>query len=352
MTLRDRLSEARSRAPRTYEEGPPFSIAKAKTPEYERWWAETFESKKIVPTIEHPGIEDAAPLRRFMDLPKFLDLIISGRLLLPRLAELKRCDPHECDAKPDYSQVAREELERRVIDLREFVSESATHASGFASGSRYASALSVIGSIEDRVKRMSLDDLTQAAWFAEHSRLKKELVCSCWYGGEMESDAMWRLYCEHVGVAITTSISRLKRAVSCFVPKLFSEHFKLSLEKVTYKDTTCSGDTHPWLIKRRAFRHEDEVRLYVDYPFASAPGFDLLVDPRRLIQEVTVTPYAQKWQSDLIEATFKRVLGSSGHRVRLKSTIVKQSTHMDASDPIWPESNTGNYFSSLPQTEG
>ena len=90
-----------------------------------------------------------------------------------------------------------------------------------------------------------MDELKQAAWFGEHSRLKQELVCSCWYGGEMESDAMWRLYCEHVGVAITTSVSRLKRAVSCFVPKLFSEHFKLSLAKVTYEDTACCRDTTP-----------------------------------------------------------------------------------------------------------
>ena len=335
----------------------PISIAKkAKTPEFERWWGETFESKEIVPTIEHPGIEDAAPLRRFMDLPKFLDLIISGRLLLPRLAELKRCDPHECDAKPDYSQVPREELERRVINLREFAPKSAIADSGFGSGSRYLPALDVADSFDDRVKRMSLDELKQAAWFGEHSRLKQELVCSCWYGGEMESDAMWRLYCEHVGVAITTSVSRLKRAVSCFVPKLFSEHFKLSLAKVTYEDTACCRDTTPWLIKRPAFRHEHEVRMYVDYPFARAPGFDLLVDPYRLIEAVTVTPYAEKWQSDIIEATIERVLGSSGRsrlrRISLKSIIVKQSTHMDASDPVWPESNTGNYFSSLPQTKG
>ena len=162
---------------------------------------------------------------------------------------------------------------------------------------------------------------------------------------------MWRLYCEHVGVAITTSVSRLKRAVLCFVPKLFSEHFKLSLAKVAYEDTACCRETPPWLIKRLAFRHEHEVRLYVDYPFARAPGFDLLVDPCRLIEEVTVTLYAQKWQSEIIEATIEKLLRPSGRRISLKSIIVKQSTHMDASDPIWPKAAPDNYFSSLPQTE-
>ena len=322
---------------------PPF--AGTKTPEYERWSAETFGSEEIKPTIEHPGIEDAAPLHRFMDLPKFLDLIIRGRLLLPRVAELKRCDPHECDAKPDYSLRSRPELERQVIDLREFAPKSAAEARGFGFGSGYPLALDVPVSLEDRVKLMSLDDLKQAAWFVEHSRLKQELVCSCWYDGEKESDAMWRLYCEHVGVAITTSVSCLKKAVSCSVPKLFSKDFKLSLEEVDYNDPVCCRDLRPWLIKRPAFEHEHEVRLYVDYPFACAPGFALLVDPYCLIKEVTVTPYAQKRQADLIEATIERVLGSS-------AIIVKQSTHMDASDPIWPESDTSNYFASLPQTEG
>jgi hypothetical protein len=351
MTLQERLNEALSAAPQMYEDAPGTWRGKAKTPEYEHWWKETFGIVETVPTIEHPGIGDDAPLRRFMDLPKFLDLIVSRRLLLPRLAELKQCDPHECDAKPDYNRVARKELERRVIDLREFALEFASEASGLGSGSRYLSALNMIDSFEDRVKRMPLDDLKQAAWFAEHSRLKQELVCSCWYGGEMESDAMWRLYCEHVGVAITTSVSRLKRAVSCFVPKLFSEHFKLSLEKVQYEDTACSRGTHPWLIKRPAFRHEDEVRLYVDYPLARAPGFHLFVDPFCLIEKVTVTPYAEKWQAEIIEAAIKKLLRPSGRRISLKSILVKQSTHMDASDPIWPESDMGNYFSSLPQTE-
>jgi hypothetical protein len=153
-----------------------FTATKAKSPEYEHWWKETFGIVETVPTIEHLGIGDDAPLRRFMDLPKFLHLIISGRLFLPRLAELKQCDPHECDAKPDYSQVPREELERRVIDLREFAPKSAIADSGFGSGSRYLPALDVADSFDDRVKRMSLDELKQAAWFGEHSRLKQE-----WY---------------------------------------------------------------------------------------------------------------------------------------------------------------------------
>jgi hypothetical protein len=248
--------------------------------------------------------------------------------------------------------VPREELERRVIDLREFAPKSATEATEFGSGPRYPLPLDVTDAFEARIKRILLDDLRQAAWFVEHSRLKQELVCSCWYGGEMESDAMWRLYCEHVGVAITTSVSRLKRAVSCFVPKLFAEHFKLSLAKVTYEDTACPKGTPPWLIKRPAFRHEHEVRLYVDYPFTRAPGLDLLVDPCRLIERVTVTPYARKWQADLIEATIERVLRGSGRLIRFKRIIVKQSTHMDASDPGWPDSGTDDYLSLLPPNEG
>ena len=331
MTLRERLSEAFSKAPRMYKDaGQRLALASPKTPEYERWSEETFGIVEVTPTIEHPGIPDDAPLRRFIDLPKALDLLVNRRLVLPRLAELIKCDPRECDARPDYNQASREDLERKVIELKEFAPDSedtssiySFHSLGLVSG-----GLSVKNSFEDRVKQMSLNDLKQAAWFVEHERLKQDLVCSCWYGSAMESDAMWKLYCDRVGVAITTSVSRLKSSVKCHVPKLFSDHLRLSLAKIAYDDTTCCKDTAPWLIKRTAFRHEDEVRLYMDYPFVRFPGFELTVSPHRLIKEIIVTPYAQRWQSEVIEATIGRLLRPSERRIGPRnSMIVKQSTH-------------------------
>lgn len=341
MTLRERYDDAFARAPKMFKGEVntntqdvqisglrPCLASREKTPEYECWIKENFDRVRISPQIVHPDINDEAPLRRFMDLPKFLDLIVNQELLLPRLAELQRSDPYECYAKPDYNQMPREQLERYVMGRREFAPESFQNADTNFFGI-YQTLGGTPDSFEDTIKKMSLDDLKQAAWFAEHSRLKQELVCSCWYGSEMDSDAMWRLYCESVGVSITTSVSRLKAAVTCFVPKVFAGDFKLSLAKIKYEDTAYCNSTSPWLIKRTAFRHEDEIRLYMDYPFTIAPGFRLSIDTYCLIEKVTVTPCAQKWQSDAIEATIKKLC----HNLK-----IVQSTHLDVSNPSWPQS--------------
>src|SRR5947209_17707102 len=63
MTLRERLSEAFSKAPRMHKDaGQRLALASPKTPEYERWSEETFGIVEVTPTIEHPGIPDDAPL--------------------------------------------------------------------------------------------------------------------------------------------------------------------------------------------------------------------------------------------------------------------------------------------------
>jgi hypothetical protein len=351
MTLRERLNDVFSKAPPMYRQDRYADVRALSpgqrrpliggllgeiTPEYNRWREETLKPIMIAPPIDHPGIEEEDPLCRFMDLPKFLDLIVGGRLLLPRLTELKDCDPHECEAPPDYSGLTRSELESQVITLKEFAPESMRDAGSYLNWLRdpFGPASE---SFDDLVRKMPLEDLKQAAWYLEHSRLKRDLVCGCWYGDEMESDAMWRLYCEHVGVAIITTVSRLKAAVRCVVPRVLSEHFRLSLARVAYEDTRGIA---PWLVKRPAFKHEHEVRLYVDYPLVRAPGFELLIKPHRLIKEVIVTPYAKEWQSKIIEETVERLLEAPGgrhvRRVRIDRTLIRQSTHLDASDPRWP----------------
>lgn len=186
----------------------------------------------------------------------------------------------------------------------------------------------------------------EALWFAEHARLKHDVACSCWYGSGVESDAMWRLYCGHVGVSVSTSISRIKKAVTCYVPKALVDRFKLSLAKVTYSDDETCGQTLPWLVKRLAFRHEEELRLFLDYPLIRAAGFELVIDPRVLIEKITVTPYAQKWEFEAVKATVEKIFLSSERRIGLGHSrpAIEQSAHLVATDPKWPQSAAANYF--------
>lgn len=124
MTLREILLRAQSQAPDAFEKDHKVSAKPAVTAEYERWRNETFGIEEFSPAIEHQGCLSEAPLRRFMDLPKFLDLLTSRQLRLPQLAHLIEDDPFECNAKPDYSQVDPELLKQRVRCLKEYAPES------------------------------------------------------------------------------------------------------------------------------------------------------------------------------------------------------------------------------------
>jgi hypothetical protein len=345
MTLRERVQESYSKAFQMFKSGPRhLGISTQPTPEYEAWLKENMQPTLIKPRIKHPKIESNARIRRFMDLPKFLDLISNRRLVLPSIRQLREGDPFECAARPDYSKISREELERRLLGLREFIPKHAMPDEKFSiMGAFYAAPIPM--TIEQMINAMSVEKLREAVWCVEHTRLQRELVCSCWYGSGMESDAMWRLYCEQVGVSISTTVSRLKASISYSVPKILAEHFELSLEPVEYRDAEFCGDSLPWLVKRHAFEHEREIRLFADYPYVFPPGLELLVEPRKLIESYTVTPYAKKWQADVIENTAKQFL--TPRRVgigRNGAPKCIRSTHLDASAPEWPKNDEGPVF--------
>ena len=245
-------------------------------------------------------------------------MLVNRRLLLPRLSALKKVDPWECSARRDYANMDREQLESIVIEIATLVPTLHLNA-----------LLSAHDLVPKQVKAMSLDELKQAAWFLEHSRFAEQVACSCWYGTDEDSDAMWRLYCSSVGVAITSSPERLKRSVKCSVPAVLADEFELTLAEIDYQNTDLSGNREPWLIKRKAFEPEKEIRLYVDYPLLTTAGFSLSVDPIELIERIVVTPYAPKWQCQVVEQALRELPAA-------RTIKIEQSSHRNTSEPAWP----------------
>ena len=323
MNLYDRLKEALATEPPT----KATKLLPEPSSEYKDWLAANFNEVEIKPLIEHPAISDHVQLRRFMDLPKLLDLIAKRRIVLPPIADLQKADPSECSVAPDYSGLSRKELECRIAELREFAPVELT---GMPTPMELLRGPFPYPTYLSHIERLSDDELRQAMWFVQYKRLSEHLFCSCWYGSEMESDAMWRLYCQQVGVVITTTVADLKDTCRCRVAKLFEKDFKLTLAPVDYNDSAvCNSE--PWLVKRTAFGHEHELRLYVDYPFSPYPGFTLSVNPLSLIKQITVTPYANRWQMEAIQAASKSILGESETNARFM-----RSAHMDPRTPKWP----------------
>ena len=280
-------------------------------------------------------------LRRFIDLPKLFDLLNSHVLFLPRLKELLNGDPFECYARTDYGS-CRQVLESRALKLGHY----APGASAISALSDFEDAfISPRKHFEESLKTLLLPELKKAVWYLERQRFQTEITCTCWYRGDAESDAMWKIYANQLGVAITTTVRRLKHAFTCHTLSGLADSFKLTLAAIKYDDKPDAGEVPPWLIKRTAFDHEKEIRLYCDHEFPQSKGLNLFVKPSKLIQEITVTPFAKEWQyraiADVLGHLANRGLRRSGH------IPIRHSSHMDIPSDEWPLQGPTDILSAL-----
>lgn len=165
-------------------------------------------------------------------------------------------------------------------------------------------------------------------------------MVNCWYEGDHESDAMWKLYSGNpYGLAIRTDMRAL---IGSFVGRYPNAIARV--QYIPYKDEVMPlGIDTPFLFKRINFEHEREVRVimtqYVTYQHlggdrnrveidfsvdACEVGLHYDVEPERLIQEVVVSPYAAPWLLDLTRAVASRYLLS----VPVRESKLKEQ-------PIW-----------------
>jgi len=140
-------------------------------------------------------------------------------------------------------------------------------------------------------------------------------VVNCWHLSEVESAAMWKLYGGERGLAIQTTLGRLKAS---FAP----DERPIYFYEVEYLD--FSGSTEPTLpfhsgyAKRKSFAHERELRActFVEEGDASLGAF-IAIDLESLIDGVFVAPECEPWIRDVVEGVMnaygvhKQVIRSS-----------------------------------------
>lgn len=307
--------------------------------QFERWSDESYERISIRPDVELKGVAPSEPIRRFVDLPKLFDLLANRRLILPRLRELVAADPYECFARKSFSNLSADELRKRAMELEVFAPEVACGpAPHIAPTAEISSLQEYVDSLpkskfDHDIKRMSHEELQRAVWRLEQERLKCDLVCSCWYKGTVESDAMWKIYAAQLGVCVVTTVERLVSAIQLQVPKIYAQYMRLGLSAVEYEDSSECGSKDPWLIKRKAFEHEKEVRLYCEVPYAFHSLFELQMDPSVLIEEIVISPFAAHWQMRSIAAAIRALLKEAG----INGIKVRPSQHMNAPSVGWPD---------------
>lgn len=124
---------------------------------------------------------------------------------------------------------------------------------------------------------------------------------SCWHKNKIENYAMWKVYVEtKPGIAIKTRISSLYKSLpvghvlsagdSPGYPKCFEQE-DVRINKVVYCDFDKPvGKIFSRFYKRKAFKYEDEIRLFANPREADIKGFYAPCDLSTLIEELVVSP--------------------------------------------------------------
>jgi len=144
---------------------------------------------------------------------------------------------------------------------------------------------------------------------------------------EGESDAMWRLYCQESGVAIQSTVERLQ---SCFKNPGGQMSRKIHIAPISYLNDDQESleqyyAEHPWMIKRRAFLHEEELRVwgeFLDY---------VPIDLEQLVETIIITPLAPPWAQEAIKSAIEGIFSSRG---KTKPNVIS-SKHLEAPNHVF-----------------
>jgi hypothetical protein len=133
----------------------------------------------------------------------------------------------------------------------------------------------------------------------------KYAFVSCWHNNNIESEALWRLYCppNSAGVAIRTDFSSLRRSLD--------DDHRLKYGHVQYVDFSkgFSGTYDRIFWKRKSLSHEAEVRAVIQNDWRSKSddsGILLPANLQCLIREVVISPFAPSWFEDVLKETMAK----------------------------------------------
>jgi hypothetical protein len=140
----------------------------------------------------------------------------------------------------------------------------------------------------------SVDLETAFVGYLKDEHIHEYLYVNCWHSNTDESAAMWSLYSNDCGVAIVTTLDRLRSALEIAAQEI-------EIAAVRYEAITpgfMAGS--PWRIKRPSFAHEREVRAVIRDSDCGAPGIGVPVDLEALIDKIQVSPDSEPWVESVV----------------------------------------------------
>ena len=169
---------------------------------------------------------------------------------------------------------------------------------------------------------------------------------NCWNQDDDESVALWNMYTSPAGgVAIRSSVASIRAALDPPGSVPTTAPSELYIGRVRYVDFATAEIPHdnafwPLVHKRLPYAFEREVRLVLwprplideaqslggeiwveNLPGIAPVGYDVPLDPARLIEQVVVAPQAPDWLLELV--------GDLARRYRLDAAISRSTLDED-----------------------
>jgi len=190
---------------------------------------------------------------KYLDLSKFLDLLLSQKLFL------SRSDKFEDQYEGTFSEPTYEEIKKLSENNPEFLQ-----------------------------------------YYKKH---REKVVVSSWHINEYESFAMWQIFTQNSeGLAIQSTIGRLQKALE--VEKEFKQYIG-EVKYIDYKKEFIPFDDmfFPFLFKRKSFQYEREVRIIADITSENIKindGLKIQIDIDQLIEKIYIHPKSENWYKRLV----------------------------------------------------
>lgn len=208
-----------------------------------------------------PELKKRLILRRYLDLPKFVDFLRTSELYLKQASRFE----------DRLEGTLPEELCQAVRDFPEFVAKH-----GDAS-----------------------------AW---EQKIKDRTYLSCWTLGSKDNMALWKLYGGAAeSIAITTTIGRLET-----IAPSWEKYGKVNVKKVRYIDHAerlpngvYGLDENIFSLKHVAYSYEKEVRIVVTRPIPReqetvASAIRIPVDLEQFLRSIVIAPEAEDWFFNMV----------------------------------------------------
>lgn len=189
---------------------------------------------------------------KYLDLSKFLDLLISRKLFMAR------SDKFEDQYEGTFSEPTYEEIKKLL---------------------------------EDNPKYLDA-----------YKSKRKNIVISSWHANSYESYAMWQVFTKNnEGLAIQSTIGHLKNSLT--EPKAHQYIGEVNYIDYKKEHIPFDDDFFPFLFKRKSFQYEHEIRVITDVSHLDLQvneGVKIETDINQMIERLYIHPKSENWYKKLV----------------------------------------------------